>query len=75
MSTTNPSELTVDPQPRFDLSPYLLMQFMEPLGATDGSVTAAWDSLRDEWREDVLEITRELAPTLRGEESVCALPI
>jgi alpha-L-arabinofuranosidase len=40
------------------------MQFMEPLGATDGSVEAAWDHLRDEWREDVLEVTRELAPTM-----------
>ena len=29
--------LTVDPQPEFDLSPHLFMQFMEPLGTTDGS--------------------------------------
>ena len=36
------------------------MQFMEPLGATDGSVEAAWDHLRDEWREDVVAVTREL---------------
>ena len=25
-------ELIVDPQPKFDLSPYMYMQFMEPLG-------------------------------------------
>jgi len=56
--------LTVDPRPRFDLSPYLYMQFMEPLGATDGSVAAAWDFLRDCWREDVTEVTKELAPTV-----------
>jgi len=37
------SVLSVDPTPRFDLSPYLFMQFMEPLGTTDGSVAAAWD--------------------------------
>ena len=30
--------LVVDPAPLFELSPYLYMQFMEPLGATDGSV-------------------------------------
>src|SRR5215468_5452622 len=53
-----------DPTRRFELSPYLYMQFMEPLGATDGSVEAAWDHLRDDWREDVVETTRELAPTM-----------
>jgi alpha-N-arabinofuranosidase len=56
--------LSVDPKPRFALSPYLYMQFMEPLGVTDGSVDAAWDFGADRWREDVVEITQELAPTL-----------
>jgi len=56
--------LLVDPEPRFDLSPYLYMQFMEPLGATDGSVAAAWDFKRDCWREDVLDITKKLSPAL-----------
>jgi alpha-N-arabinofuranosidase len=58
------SPLTVDPQPKFDLSPYLYMQFMEPLGVTDGSVAAAWDHLHDRWREDVVNVARELAPPL-----------
>jgi hypothetical protein len=56
--------LTIDPTPLFELSPYLYMQFMEPLGVTDSSVDAAWDFVRDEWREDVVEATRYLAPTL-----------
>jgi alpha-L-arabinofuranosidase len=56
--------LEIDPQPRFELSPYLYMQFMEPLGSTDSSVDAAWDFLRNDWRPDVVEITQELAPTL-----------
>jgi alpha-N-arabinofuranosidase len=56
--------IVIDPAPRFALSPYLYMQFMEPLGATDGSVAAAWDSLRDRWRPDVIDVTKELAPTL-----------
>ncbi len=43
----NGSSVLVDPKPLFELSPYLYMQFMEPLGATDGSVEAAWDHLRD----------------------------
>jgi alpha-N-arabinofuranosidase len=58
------ASILVDPKPRFDLSPYLYMQFMEPLGATDGSVEAAWDHARDDWREDVVEITRQLAPPM-----------
>jgi len=57
-------ELSVDPKPRFDLSPYLFMQFMEPLGTTDGSVEAAWDHQQACWREDVTAVTRELAPPL-----------
>jgi len=58
------SLLAVNPEPRFDLSPYLYMQFMEPLGTTDGSVAAAWDFKRDCWREDVVEITKKLSPSL-----------
>lgn len=60
----NTSLLAVSPEPRFDLSPYLYMQFMEPLGTTDGSVAAAWDFKRDCWREDVVEVTRKLSPSL-----------
>src|SRR4029453_4188488 len=58
------SMLVVDPVPLFELSPYLYMQFMEPLGATDGSVEAAWDDAADRWRQDVLAVTRDLAPTM-----------
>lgn len=57
-------EILVDPRPQFSLSPYLFMQFMEPLGVTDGSVEAGWDFGRNCWREDLLAVTRELAPTL-----------
>jgi alpha-N-arabinofuranosidase len=56
--------LRVDPRPRFPLSPWLYMQFMEPLGVTDGSVAAAWDAKHDRWREDVIEVTRRLGPPL-----------
>lgn len=54
--------LVVDPKPLFDISPWLYMQFMEPLGVTDSSVEAAWDYQRDDWRKDFVEVTRELAP-------------
>ena len=58
------SAIVVDPEPRFALSPYLYMQFMEPLGTTDGSVAAAWDFARDDWRQDVIDVTKKLSPTL-----------
>lgn len=57
-------ELTVDPQPKFDLSPYMYMQFMEPLGDADGSVEAGWDFLTDSWRAGLVNVTKELAPTI-----------
>ncbi|MBE0535561.1 MAG: twin-arginine translocation signal domain-containing protein [Phycisphaerae bacterium] len=56
--------ISIDPAVRFDLSPYLYMQFMEPLGTTDGSVAAAWDFGRDRWRGDVVEVTKQLKPSL-----------
>jgi alpha-N-arabinofuranosidase len=58
------NELIIDPEREFDLSPYLYMQFMEPLGTTDGSVEAAWDHSRARWRPDLVKATKELAPTL-----------
>jgi alpha-N-arabinofuranosidase len=60
----NPNALVINPAPGFELSPYLYMQFMEPLGATDGSVEAAWDHLTEQWRDDVVAVTKELAPPM-----------
>src|SRR3954466_11286433 len=58
------SAIVIDPAPTFELSPYLYMQFMEPLGATDGSVEAAWDHLAEQWRDDVVAVTSELGPPM-----------
>ena len=58
----SPSSLVVDPQPRFDISPWLYMQFMEPLGVTDSSVEASWDYDRDDWRKDFVDTVKDLAP-------------
>jgi alpha-L-arabinofuranosidase len=58
----SPSSLLIDPQPRFDISPWLYMQFMEPLGVTDGSVEASWDYDRDDWRKDFVDTVKDLAP-------------
>ncbi len=58
----SPSALIVDPNPRFDISPWLYMQFMEPLGVTDSSVEAAWDYDKDDWRKDFIDTVKDLAP-------------
>src|SRR2546429_3389516 len=39
--------ILVDPKPLFELSPYLYMRFMEPLGAATCSVETAWAPLLD----------------------------
>lgn len=63
-SVLKPSDATIqiDPKPVFDLSPYLYMQFMEPLGTTDSSVEAAWDHNTDKWKDTIINVTKKLAP-------------
>lgn len=60
--TLKKAVIEVNPNPKFELSPWLYMQFMEPLGVTDSSVEAAWNHDTDSWRKDVIDVTRELAP-------------
>ena len=54
--------IVLDPTPRFEISPHLYMQFMEPLGITDSSVDAAWNYDTDDWRKDFVDTVRDLAP-------------
>lgn len=54
--------IAVDPKPLFDISPYLYMQFFEPLGVADPCAEAAWDYDAGDWRKDLVEVTRDLAP-------------
>jgi alpha-N-arabinofuranosidase len=56
------ASLIIDPRPRFEISPWLYMQFMEPLGVTDASVEASWDYDRDDWRPDFVNAVKDLAP-------------
>lgn len=56
--------IQIDPKPLFDLSPYLYMQFMEPLGTTDSSVEAAWDHKTDNWKDTVINVTKKLSPAM-----------
>lgn len=58
----NTNTIVIDPKPLFEISPYLYMQFMEPLGSTDASVEASWNYDADDWRKDFVDIVRDLAP-------------
>lgn len=60
--TSSGDAIQIDPQPLFEISPHLYMQFMEPLGVTDSSVEASWDYNQDDWRKDFVETTKDLAP-------------
>lgn len=61
-SSNEPAAVVIDPKPLFQISPYLYMQFMEPLGTTDSSVEAAWDYEIDDWRKHFVEVVKDLAP-------------
>jgi alpha-L-arabinofuranosidase len=62
-ATSSPANvLRIDPTPLFPISPHLYMQFMEPLGVTDGSVEAAWDYDADGWRRDFADTVADLSP-------------
>ncbi|MBR2371185.1 MAG: hypothetical protein IKA82_04115 [Clostridia bacterium] len=54
----------INTKEKHDVSPYLYMQFMEPLGTCDSSVDAAWDFTEQDWYPDVVKKTQELAPRM-----------
>ncbi len=58
----DPNAIVINPEPLFDISPLLYMQFMEPLGSTDSSVEAAWNYDTDDWRQDFIDVVADLAP-------------
>ena len=57
-------KLTISTTPKHAISPYLFMQFAEPLGTADTSVDAGWDYLNERWQPKLIEKIRELAPTM-----------
>lgn len=57
-------QLQIDLQEKHAISPYLYMQFMEPLGAADASIDAAWDCAKAEWIPCVMDEVKKLAPTM-----------
>ena len=56
--------LKISTKKKHKISPYLYMQFMEPLGVADTSVDAAWDFVENDWFPEVIDKVRDLAPTM-----------
>ena len=54
----------VKKEKKHTISPYIFMQFAEPLGTSDSSVDAGWDFLHDCWQPKLIEKVKELAPTM-----------
>lgn len=56
--------LKLNTNKKHEISPYLYMQFMEPLGVADTSVDAAWDFIENDWYPCVIDKVKELKPTM-----------
>lgn len=56
--------LTVNTKEKHRISPYLYMQFMEPLGMFDGSIDAGWDFWNHRWKPFLIDKVRELGPKM-----------
>lgn len=58
------AKLKIDTKKKHKISPYLYMQFMEPLSATDASIDAAWNYSENEWYPSLIEKVKELSPSM-----------
>lgn len=58
------TELKVNLTPKHPISPYLYMQFMEPLGMFDGSMDAGWDFWNNQWKPFLIDKVKELGPKM-----------
>ena len=56
--------LTINTKEKHHISPYLHMQFMEPLGMFDGSMDAGWDFWNNRWKPFLIDKVRQLNPKM-----------
>ena len=57
-------KINISAQKKHTISPYLYMQFMEPLSNADSSVDAGWDYIKDRWQPCLMDVVKELSPTM-----------
>lgn len=58
------ANIKISSEQKHEISPYLYMQFMEPVGVCDSSLDAAWDFIEHKWYDKVIAKAKELAPTM-----------
>ena len=58
------SKIKIAPQALHTISPYLYMQFAEPLSNADISVDAAWNYVENCWEKNFVKLLRRLAPPM-----------
>ena len=58
------SKIKINPTALHTLSPYLHMQFAEPLSNADASVDAAWNYVENCWEKNFVELIKRLAPPM-----------
>ena len=58
------NKISIDPTPLHTLSPYLHMQFAEPLSNADISVDAAWNYVENCWEKNFVNLIKRLAPPM-----------
>ncbi|MHB1153898.1 MAG: hypothetical protein ACYCWE_04215 [Eubacteriales bacterium] len=57
-------DINIDTKKKHSISPYIFMQFMEPLGTADSSVDAGWDHLNNKWHPILIDKVKELEPAM-----------
>lgn len=57
-------KISIKTESKFPIPPYQYMQFMEPLSATDASVDAGWDYVKEDWEPELIRVVQQLAPTM-----------
>ncbi|MBQ7396340.1 MAG: hypothetical protein IJW08_07360 [Lentisphaeria bacterium] len=58
------SKIKINPAAKHTLSPYLHMQFAEPLSNADISVDAAWNYVENCWEKNFVKLIKRLAPPM-----------
>lgn len=58
------AKIKIHKNSKHKISPYLFMQFAEPLGCSDTSIDASWDWINETWHPKVVEIVKKLAPPM-----------
>ena len=58
------TKIKIHKNEKHKISPYLFMQFAEPLGSSDTSIDASWDWVNEIWHPKAVDMVKKLAPPM-----------